>query len=74
MMESVFKTIIQNVAHCEGVMEKVKEAMRHSTVQLFDVLSDHNLNHQLLFMDQLETLFVRVRLHHYAKVKKNIFR
>ncbi len=74
MMESVFKTVIQNVAHCEGVMQKVKEALRHSSVKLFDVLSDHNLNHQLLLMDQLETLFVRVRLHHYAKVNNNIFR
>ncbi len=47
---------------------------RSASVKLFDVLSDHDFSHQMILLDKIETLFVRVRLHHFANVQNAKFR
>jgi hypothetical protein len=73
-MESVFRKRVTNVCHLPNVLQTMKTVMRVTSHRLFDVLSDHDLNHQLILQDRIETLFLRVRLHHVANVANAAFR
>jgi hypothetical protein len=73
-MECRFRKVIVTECHKENIMKSMKAAIRTTSVKLFDVLSDHNVAHQIVLLDRFETAFVTVRLHHLAKVENAKFR
>ena len=73
-MESLFQKTIASDCHKRNIMDVMKVNIRAASLRLFDVLSDHDLGHQMHLLDKLETMFVRVRLHHFAKQMNAQFR